>query len=247
MSSRARRLTAPPLVQPFDWLDNASPPDPDLWCDLGTIAAPRQRRPGGAASLAVAGDQTGPDREGRAALDAQAHLAALEREAFTKGYAQGERAGVEAGAKRAEGMLRRLAETLDDLSRLRTTMIRDTERQMVQLALAIARRLVQREISLDSEIVAAMAHVALDRLGDSAPATIRLHPDDYATVMAARGAEWAGTQVTVVPDAAVARGGCVVESAFGLIDASVGAQFAEIERALLGEDAGDVEVGSDAA
>lgn len=247
MSSRARRLTAPPLVQPFDWLDNAGPPDPDLWGDLGATAAPRQRRPGGTAGQPLAANQTEPGHDGPAALDAQAHLAALEREAFTKGYAQGERAGVEAGAKRAEAMLRRLAQTLDDLSRLRTTMIRDTERQMVQLALTIAQRLVQREISLDAEIVAAMAHVALDRLGDSAPATIRLHADDYATVMAARGAEWAGTQVTVVPDAAVARGGCVVESAFGLIDASVSAQFAEIERALLGEDVGDVEAGSDAA
>jgi flagellar assembly protein FliH len=247
MSSRARRLASPPLVQPFDWLENAGPPDPGLWCDLGAAQAPRQRRPGGAASQVVAANQAEPGHGGPAALDPQAHLAALEREAFTKGYAQGERAGVEAGAKRAEAMLRRLAQTLDELSRLRTTMIRDAERQMVQLALTMARRLVQREISLDSEIVAAMAHVALDRLGDSAPATIRLHPDDYATVMAARGAEWAGTQVTVVPDAAVARGGCVVESAFGLIDASVSAQFAEIERALLGEDVGDLEAGSDAA
>jgi len=211
------------------------------------VPATRPRRPGGAAGPQSAADRLDTANDETPTIDPQAHLAALEREAFAKGYAQGERAGVEAGAKRADAMLRRLAQTLDELSRLRTTMIRDTERQMVQLALTIARRLVQREISLDTEIIAAMAHVALDRLGDTAPATIRLHPDDYATVMAARGAEWAGTQVTVVPDAVVARGGCVVESAFGLIDASVGAQFAEIERALLGEDVGDLEAGSDAA
>ena len=63
-------------------------------------------------------------------------LAALERDAFTKGYAQGERAGLEAGAKRAEAMLRRLAQTLEELAGLRDTMVRQTERELVQLSLA---------------------------------------------------------------------------------------------------------------
>jgi flagellar assembly protein FliH len=41
--------------------------------------------------------------------------------------------------------------------------------------------------------------------------------------------------VSVVPDQTVQRGGCVVESDFGLIDATVDAQFAELSRALLGD------------
>ncbi len=45
----------------------------------------------------------------------QARLASVEREAFGKGYEAGERAGAEAGATRAEAMLRRLSETLDEL------------------------------------------------------------------------------------------------------------------------------------
>jgi flagellar assembly protein FliH len=168
------------------------------------------------------------------AAEVDARLAALEREAFTKGYAAGERAGVEAGAHRADAMLRRVAQTIDGLSQLRRTITRDTEHQMVQLALALARRVVLRELSLDPDLVAALAHVAVERLGDQAPATIRLHPEDFATVAAHRGEQWEGTQVSVLPDPAVPRGGCVVESDFGLIDASVDAQFAELSRALLG-------------
>ncbi len=75
-----------------------------------------------------------------------------------------------------------------------------------------------------------MAHVALERLGEAAPATIRLHPDDYATVMAgSRPSRSAGARSTIVPDPAVSRGGCLVESEFGFIDASVDAQFDEID------------------
>jgi len=161
-------------------------------------------------------------------------LAALEREAFTKGYAQGERAGLEAGGKRAEAMLRRVAQTIEELGGLRQTLIHETEREMVQLALTLARRVVHREVSLDHELAAALAHVALDRLGTNTPATIRLNPEDY-TIVAQDGARWGGQTVTVVPDPAISRGGCLVESAFGSVDATIERQFDELSRALFGE------------
>lgn len=141
---------------------------------------------------------------------------------------------MEAGAQRAEAMLRRLAGTIDELTELRRTIVRQTERQMVELALAVAKRVVLREVSLDPEIVAAMAHVALERLGQNSPATIRLNPDDYAAVMSHRGEGWAGSHVTVVPDASVARGGCQLDSDFGLVDGSIDAQLQELGRAMLG-------------
>ena len=68
---------------------------------------------------------------------------------------------------------------------------------MVQLALTLARRVVHREVTLDPELLAALAHVALERLGTTTPATIRLHPEDY-TVVAQDSARWGGSTVTVV-------------------------------------------------
>src|SRR5262245_42268574 len=68
----------------------------------------------------------------QAVHDLEQMRASLEREAFTKGYAQGERAGAEAAATRAEGMLRRLKDTLEELTTLRADMLHRTERQIVQ-------------------------------------------------------------------------------------------------------------------
>lgn len=164
----------------------------------------------------------------------QAHLAALERDAFATGYAQGERAGLEAGHTRAEAMLRRLAETLDELATLRESTIQHTERQLVDLALAIAKTILRREVTLNGDLVVAMARVALERLGDTASATIRLNPEDYAHTVQRHGEHWAGAKVQVIPDPAVSRGGCSVESDFGSVDAGVDAQFDEVMRALLG-------------
>ena len=139
--------------------------------------------------------------------------AATERDAFTKGYAQGERAGAEAAASRADAMLRRLAQTLDELQSLRATLIHRTEREVVELSLAIARKVLHREVALDHELMLAMARVALDRLADVATASIRLHPDDFAVTVQARGsAAVASHGVQIVSDASVRRGGCVVQS-----------------------------------
>ena len=85
-------------------------------------------------------------------VDQEAHLASLERDAFAKGYAQGERAGLEAGNRRSDAMLRRLGETLEELASLRGTLLHHSERQLVQLSLALARRIVQREIAADEDL-----------------------------------------------------------------------------------------------
>lgn len=221
MSFRARRLTDSPLIEPFQW---------------GRLSGPRTQ----VSSFDLLCSET-PDSSGAAppVVDLpqqQTRLAGLEREAFAKGYEQGERAGAEAGAKRAEAMLRRLAETIQELADVRRSMIRQTERQMVQLALAIARRVVRREVALDSDLILTMARVALERLGDSTAVTIRLNPDDFEATCRQREALLAGSHVTVTPDGSVSRGGCLVQSDFGYVDASVDAQFRELARALLVEE-----------
>jgi flagellar assembly protein FliH len=236
MLSKGQRLTNSSVVVAFEWGGSAAVAEPQ---DI-EIYAPR---PAAQAHPAPAAPPPPPPTPAEPGPDVQARVAALEREAFTTGYAQGERAGMEAGTKRADAMLRRLSETLQELEELRRSMIRQTEQQVVQLALAIAKRILRHEVVADQDLLCAMARVALDRLGDSAPATIRLHPDDHANVVARHGGQWGGTHVTLKSDSSVSRGGCLVESPFGFIDASVEAQFRVLEDALVTEHAGDARAG----
>ena len=215
MSCRARRLNDTHAVQPFAWHDGPGAPSafPRL---VDEALAPQAAPPPAAPPIDVA---------------------AIERDAFTKGYAQGERAGAEAAAARTEAMLRRLAGTIEEVQALRAEIVQKTERQVVQLSLAIARRVVNREITLDRDLLVAMARVSLDRLADTQSATIRLHPEDYSAMMArqAPGRSPAGA-VRIVADPTVARGGCLVQSEFGLIDVSTAAQLHELSVALLGDE-----------
>jgi flagellar assembly protein FliH len=213
MSSRARRVPTATSIAPFAW---------------GT-------RPAASVAPALPEPVPPPAAPEPDPVEAQASLAALERDAFMKGFAQGERAGAEAAAQRGEAMLRRLTETLEALTALRAQMIRQTERQMVQLALAVARRVINREVSLAPDLLIAMARVALDRLGESMAVTVRLHPEEFEATGAARAAQLEGSNVTVVADARVGRGGCRVESDLGAIEVGVDAQIQELALALLGD------------
>jgi flagellar assembly protein FliH len=210
MSSRARRVTSAAAVTPFQWGAVVEQP---VYHEQAVYEAPA--------------DNT-------AARDA--HLAALEREAFAKGFSQGELAGAEAAGQRGEMMLHRLTQTLEELTEVRAQMIHQTERQMVQLAMAIARRVIHREVTLDADLLIAMARVAMERLGETAQVKVRLHPDDYEAAGAARVAQLAGSNVMILADAHLSRGGCRIESDMGILDAGVNAQLQEIARALLGED-----------
>ena len=214
MSSKARRIDAA-TVHAFSWVES----DP--------AAAVGKRVPAGPSG---ATQNSAPE-----AVDLESRRATVEREAFAKGFAQGELAGAEAAGQRGEMMLHRLTQTLEELTQVRAQMIHQTEQQMVQLALAVARRVVHREISLDRDLLVAMARVALDRLGDSAQVTVRLSPEDFDATAAARAAQWTGTNVTVVADSRVSRGGCRIDSDLGVMDAGADAQIQEIARALLGD------------
>lgn len=241
MSSRGRRITEAVQTESFGWTREAGAGAPDAAVPPSVMWEAAEVAWGRAVSDQAPGSAVGDAQSPGSAVpvmspgEQQAHLAAVERDAFTKGYAQGERAGLEAGGQRAEAMLRRLAATLEELGTLRDQMVRQTEQQLVELSLAIARRILHREASLDPELAGALAHVALERLGPASPAAIRLHPDDYSTVTNHQADLWNGRAVKVVPDPAVARGGCLVESDFGYIDASVDAQLDEVARAMLGD------------
>jgi flagellar assembly protein FliH len=216
MSFRAHRISDKSRVESFNWggehESRAAQPQPSPRQATATRAAPLQ------APAAVDRDE-------------------LEREAFNHGYSQGERAGAEAAAARSEAVLRRLAQTIEELGALRSLLIHKTERQVVQLALAMAKRVVHREISLDKELLTAMARVALDRLGAGATATIRLHPDDYSATLASRSIDVNG-MIKVVPDPAVRRGGCLIQSDVGMVDVGVDSQIQELATILFGRDEG---------
>lgn len=205
MSHRARRLADPSDTSAFVWQ---------------LVGEPGREMPG----PHPAAENAGPG------IDVEQ----VTREAFERGRRDGHAAGVAEESARAQAELARLVTSLDRLASARGEMIHATEHQMVELALAIARRIVQREVTLDRDLLVSMAHVALQRLEHGVAVTVHFNPEDYASTIAAQTKRWAGMPVTVSPDSGLARGEIRVDSAFGRVQAGVEAQLQEVGLALLG-------------
>jgi flagellar assembly protein FliH len=157
----------------------------------------------------------------------EARAAAERREAFESGRRQGEQ---EARAE-IQPALERMSASVNELAALRPELRRRAERDAVQLALLIARRILHRELSVDENALTALARVAFERLTRSESYTVTVHPRFAASITAALPAAQA-SRIRIEPDPACAPGTLMFHSSDGTIDASLDSQFDEISRGL---------------
>ncbi len=158
-------------------------------------------------------------------LEAQA--AAERREAFENGRRQGE----QQARTELEPVLERLNGSISEITGLRADIRRRAEQDVVQLALLIAKRVLHRELQVDTEALTALARVAFERLTRAESYRVTVHPQFAAAVTSALSIN-NRTRVHVNPDPDCAPGTLIIHSADGTIDASVETQLEEIGRGL---------------
>ncbi len=188
---------------------------------------------GPAAAAAPAPAQPVPDNElerlrlrmAELERDAQAR----EQRAFSSGFAKGEAAGRAQEAARIEGAAARLAESAAELSHLRRRFRRDAEEDCVKLAVAIARRVLRRELAIDPEALLGIVKASLTKLEGREVERLRVHPDDAALVKRFLDEAAGRAPIHVYADPALERGACIFETSRGDLDASIETQLAEIQ------------------
>lgn len=93
---------------------------------------------------------------------------------------------------------------------------------VAEIAIALARQVLRSELATRPELVAAVAQEALAAtLVSAQQIAVHLNPDDQSLVAQHAGEALASRGARLVADAAVSRGGCVVETEVGVIDASL--------------------------
>jgi flagellar assembly protein FliH len=109
-------------------------------------------------------------------------------------------------------------------------MRRDAEKDLVKLAIAIARRVLHRELTLDPESIEGLIRVALDKLQTRELCRVRAHPDQKPAIAAALQRFSNSHNVELVADPSLQCGDVLFETAHGDLDASIESQLREIER-----------------
>jgi flagellar assembly protein FliH len=153
-----------------------------------------------------------------------------EREAHQRGFAEGKALGREQAAAELTPMMDRLGRTLSDLSSLRPRIRSEAEKDLLKLAIAIARRVLHRELTLDPESIEGLIKVALDKLQSRELCRVRVHPDQEAALKSSLERFSNSQNIELLADPTLQCGDVLFETSHGTLDASIESQLREIER-----------------
>ncbi len=238
MSSRIVARNSP-SVEPVSWR-RAGEPEPQTPPAEGDTEFDAEAK--AAAEIALLRQAVGT-LDSRLTAAAQS-AAEREARALEMGRQEGHAAGRQAGAAAAEDECRRAigavqaeaaersagaaAQAVDLRRRLRQQM----EADLVSLAVAVARRIVRRELTVDPEALMGIVKSAVERIAARELLAIRVAPPDAPRVSARLAELHLPGRVEVIADSTLAWGSVLFETERGQHDASVDTQFEEIDRGL---------------
>lgn len=161
----------------------------------------------------------------------QDHVMNVEKQAFEQGYKEGERIGKQMGERIVSTAVQRYDRSVHELAAVHRSLREAMEKEAVRLALAVAKKIVQREVSMDPDLIAALVSVALKRVQGQTAVTVRVSSHDHSRMDTALRA--LNASVSVTEDSALERGDFVLDSIQTHVDGRISGQIETIGRALL--------------
>ena len=178
-------------------------------------------------------------REKAAALegDIKGRVVQTEREADERGYAEGHQKGYEEGTAEVGRLIERLHTIITKAIEKRNQIIEESETQIINLVLMIVKKVIKVISENQKNVVINNVVQALRKLKSRGDVVIRVnladleltsgHVKDFMKMVENV------KSITVLEDSSVDRGGCLIETDFGQIDARVSSQLHEIEEKIL--------------
>jgi flagellar assembly protein FliH len=161
----------------------------------------------------------------------------VEKEAFQKGHEEGREQGFQEGQKEIERLVDTLQQIISAAIDKRNEIIQESETQVINLVLLIAKKVIKVISENQKNVVINNVVQALRKLKSRGDVVIRVnlsdveltseHINDFLKMVENV------KSVTVLEDSSVDRGGCIIETDFGQIDARVSSQLHEIEEKIL--------------
>jgi flagellar assembly protein FliH len=155
---------------------------------------------------------------------------------YEKGRAEGERALSEQLVKQRAEVMELQTGVLAALREAVPQVTRECERALVELALEAAKKLVCG-LPVSAEMIEAAVQEACSQVEDTADFTVQLNPEDLALLKRLNSPlllpEGGKEQIHFHGSAQVSRGGCLVHTHFGVIDARRETRAALLEKVLL--------------
>ncbi len=150
--------------------------------------------------------------------------------AYQQGHEDGQAAVRQELAGQMDAMAARLARTIEEMSGLRQRFRHEAEEEIIALAIAIARRILHRELTVSPDALLGLVKAALEKIELREVHRVRVCPEDAPLVQQHLDKMGLPQQVEIVADPGLDQGSAILDSSRGALDVSVETQLAEIER-----------------
>ena len=165
----------------------------------------------------------------------------LQQEAFEAGVQAGLAQGREEARKPAEREVQRALSLVAQTEQIRLGSAHQAEFNVVELALAMAKKIIHREVSLDTGIILEQVRQLIQSVEEKGLITVRAHPSEIERLQSFRafvvGADGEPARLNIEGDETIQAGGCIVESSQYFIDATVETQLEKIWQEMIKPDA----------
>lgn len=132
-------------------------------------------------------------------------------------------------ARASQGAQEKIAKVLREFADERAEYFRRAEGEVVQLALAITRKILQRETDLDPTLLSALVRIALDRMQCGSAVRIRVAADDADIWHRFGSGNGTSQRWEVISDETLNSGDCIVETDLGTANFGFEAQLRDVE------------------
>jgi len=172
---------------------------------------------------------------------AEAEKKRIEDEAYQKGFTRGEAEGLKAAEKAFADKMKEAAHLIRSVENERDLVHRQYEKDLLSLIKIMVERLVGHEVSVNHLVIVDCLRQAMKYVVEDSMVKVHLHSDDFQYIKEMsledpsllQGAR----RIELIEDPAVDRGGCLLQTDFGEIDATLEncreKLFAIVDRAFL--------------
>jgi flagellar assembly protein FliH len=177
--------------------------------------------------------QEAEERSSKMVSDAEGRVQSIEEEARKEGFSQGREEGFTDGKAEVQRLVDQLHKVISAAIEKRNEIIDESETQLINLVLQISQKVIKVISENQKNVVVNNVIQALRKLKTRGDVVIRVNLDDVQLTSDhikdfMRMVENVKS-ITVVEDSSVDKGGCILETDFGEIDARISSQLKEIQ------------------
>ncbi len=165
--------------------------------------------------------------------EAQQKIEEAKKQGYEQGFSEGFKKGSEIQKDEVLAITNALHAIMEEVSLFKEKTIETSEKQILDLCFSIAEKIINQEISSDKNVILSVLKAAFRNIADRENIKVRLNPQDYQYMVEIKNdfiSSMDGLRnVFFEEDGSIARGGAIIETSSGEVDARISEQLHEVK------------------